>query len=237
MLKQSQIIYFNPTVWSFCVAKIIHKKIMTVLTYKSVCTLMLTGGRSAEKIYATWSEFPEFQKLSGVHFYFTDERCVAPDSLDSNYGMVMRTLFKNNIPLGCSLFRIEADNLDNDFAADHYAKKLPHSIDVMLLGLGDDGHIASLFPRNAALRETSRQVLFTTAPQSPCNRVTITPVVIHRAKFIYMLASGLTKSKALSQAMLDSNDFDSLPVRLVPNADWLIDLELKTQQMNKNRRN
>ena len=81
-----------------------------------------------------------------MSFYFGDERCVPPDHDESNYGMEMQTLFSHGVPIECSVFRMEADAIDIEAAAQRYADLLPDSIDVILLGVGEDGHIASLFP-------------------------------------------------------------------------------------------
>ena len=96
----------------------------------------------------------------------------------------------------------------------------------MLLSLGDDGHVASLFPHSKSLREMANKVLFVPNPLSSHNRITVSPLVIQRAKFIYMLVSGQTKSNALSKVFSDCEDIHSLPARIVSNAVWLIDQEL-----------
>ena len=93
--------------------------------------------------------------MTGVSFYFGDERCVTPDHAESNYGMAMKTLFPQSVPTGCAVFRMEADTADQEAATQRYAYLLPDLIDVLLLGVGEDGHIASLFPNNAALKESS----------------------------------------------------------------------------------
>ena len=107
---------------------------------------MLTGGGSAARLYKAWRDLPAFQQMIGVSFYFGDERCVPPDHEESNFGMVIQVLFPQGVPTGCSVFRMEADATNLETAAQRYADLLPDSIDVILLGVGEDGHIASLFP-------------------------------------------------------------------------------------------
>ena len=70
---------------------------------------MLTGGRSAARLYKAWRDLPAFQQMTGVNFYFGDERWVPPDLAESNYGMVMQPLFQHGVPTGCSAFRMGAD--------------------------------------------------------------------------------------------------------------------------------
>jgi 6-phosphogluconolactonase len=108
--------------------------------------------------------------MTAVRFYFGDERCVSPDHPESNYGMAMRTLFKQGVPKGCSVFRMEADGSDREAAALQYSEMLPDKIDLLLLGVGEDGHIASLFPGSEALQEVARCVMPIIGPKAPNER-------------------------------------------------------------------
>ena len=145
-MKRPQIKQYNGTDWPMKAAGLISDDINNVLSEKGKCSLMLTGGRSAARLYKAWRDLPAFQQMTGVSFYFGDERCVPPDHAESNYGMAMQTLFPNGVPTGCAVFRMEADATDQEEAALRYADLLPDLIDVLLLGVGEDGHIASLFP-------------------------------------------------------------------------------------------
>lgn len=212
--------------WAIQAAKLIQDAINAVLRKQGVCSVMLTGGRSAERFYSAWAANPAFQQLTGVRFYFGDERCVPPDHSESNYGLAMRTLFQHGMPAGCSIFRIEADDPERDGAARRYDAVLPDSVDVLLLGVGEDGHIASLFPGSAALREARWRVVPVTSSKPPYERLTITPPVIAQAKLIFVLATGPIKAAVLSKALQAPADFYSLPARLVLNANWLLSTPL-----------
>ena len=170
-----------------------------------------------------WSELEGFNCLTNVRFYFGDERCVPPDHPESNYGLVMQTLFKNGVPSGCTVFRMQANEVDQAAAAFRYGQLIPSSIDVILFGVGDDGHIASLFPGSEALHESSQKVVPIVGPKPPCNRLTITPSVITLAKFVFVFAPGIAKAEVLRKALLAPDDFDTLPARLVLHAAWLVD--------------
>ena len=187
---------------------------------------MLTGGRSASRLYAAWSGLPAFHKNQGVDFYFGDERCVAPDDVQSNYGLAMKTLFCKGIPEGCKVFRMEADASDRELAAQRYDKLLPEQIDVLLLGVGDDGHVASLFPQSRAVKEFGRNVMPVVGPKAPHERLTITPPVISRARTLFVLATGSIKVRLLAAALRDTVDVESLPVRLALGGAWLMDKRL-----------
>lgn len=214
---------FDTRVWPMLAAGLIQDSIAAILREQGQCSVMLTGGRSAESMYRAWADFPAFQQMTDVKFYFGDERCVAPDHSESNYGMVRRTLFRDGLPAGCSVFRMEADDPDREAAALRYGDALPKTIDVMLLGVGEDGHIASLFPSGAALLEASRRVVPVTGVKPPFDRLTITPSVIAQAKSIFMLAAGSAKTKILAKARKSVGDIYVLPVCLALNATWLLD--------------
>ena len=184
---------------------------------------MLTGGRSAERLYSEWRDIPEFKTLKAVSFYFGDERCVSPADSSSNYGMTMRTLFSNGLPLGCSVFRMEADELDLERVSLRYEELLPDKIDILLLSVGEDGHIASLFPGNVVLGESLRRVVPVVGPKTPFKRMTITPAVIASASLVFVLASGEQKAAIFRKIFSSSCDQVSLPACLVKDAVWLLD--------------
>jgi 6-phosphogluconolactonase len=204
-------------------ASLIQGRIDTILLEHSACSVMLTGGRSAAQLYMAWSDLPAFQQITGVRFYFGDERGVPRDNPESNYGMAMRTLFHQGVPAGCAVFRMEADDPDRETAAHRYGETLPDRVDVMLLGVGEDGHIASLFPGSGALHETTRPVVPVIVPKPPRERMTITPTVIARARSVFVLAAGAAKAAVLARALKAPNDVTTLPACLVLNATWLLD--------------
>lgn len=214
---------FDGLEWPVQSARIIQDRIGSILLKRGSCSVMLTGGRSAERLYSAWVGFPAFRQVTGVQFFFGDERCVPPDHPDSNYGMVMRTLFNQGVPAGCSVFRMEADDPDCEAAVLRYEEILPERVDVLLLGVGEDGHIASLFPGSVALQEASRRVMSVVGTKPPYERLTVTPPVITQANSIFVLASGVAKAQILESALQEKHDFVSMPARLTLKATWLLD--------------
>ena len=100
---------------------------------------------------------------------------------------------------------------------------LPDSIDVLLLGVGEDGHIASLFPNSTALQELNRRVISITGPKPPFKRLTVTPQVITKARSVFVLATGSAKAAMLYAALDNPNDIETLPARITLGGTWLID--------------
>jgi len=187
------------------------------------CHVMLTGGRSVVSLYSAWAASVDSpDKLQSMHFYFGDERCVPSDAPESNYGMAVNLLFPGGIPQGVQFHRMEAGSNDLDAAADRYTDMLPEVIDVLLLSVGEDGHIASLFPHSVALHETTRSVVPITGPKPPHKRLTITPKIIQSARHVFVLAIGEQKKAIYEKALQLPDDVDSIPARLVLDKTWII---------------
>lgn len=222
---QPEIIQYSTSQWSNLSAMYVQSVLSEKMTLNDRCTVMLTGGRSAEKLMMAWAKLPDFAQLRNIDFYFGDERCVPPEDNESNFGLAMRTLFQFGIPEGCAVHRIEAETRYNNRAAKLYAELLPKRIDILLLGLGEDGHVASLFPGSTALQET-RKVVTVTGPKPPYERITITPRVIDQAESVVMLASGKGKLVPLKNVQCSSVSVDQCPAKFAKQATWLIDFDL-----------
>ena len=144
-----------------------------------------------------------------------------PSHTESNYRMVMADLFPNGIPSEVSLYRMEAEAEDLEVASDTYSQQLPDEIDVLLLSIGEDGHISSLFPQSVSLHEHTKKVIPITGPKAPHQRLTITPKVIKGARHVFVMAIGEQKRAVYEKALQDPEDIDSLPARLVLNRNWI----------------
>lgn len=197
--------------------------ILKICIMRGSCSVMLTGGRSAEHLYLAWAGLPEFDTMRGVRFFFGDERCVPPNHPESNYGMVMRTLFSSGVPPTCEVVRMVAERVDRESAAIAYSEQLPERIDILLLSIGEDGHIASLFPRSPALFQTSKRVVPVWAPKWPQSRLTVTPPLIEKAMEVFVMALGTAKAKVYKLAKTEPHDIVTVPARLVLNGYWFLD--------------
>jgi 6-phosphogluconolactonase len=135
---------------------------------------------------------------SEIEFWWSDERCVPASDIRSNYRMAKETLL-DRIHRGPHAVHQILGDLGPDEAADDYEKELRDTrLDLVLLGIGKDGHTASLFPHAAALEEENRRVLGVQRPDVP--RVTLTPPTLREARHVIFLAVGAEKAKAVRLA-------------------------------------
>ena len=162
------------------------------------------------------------QSLQKFKIYLSDERCVSSVDKNSNYNLICNKLFSKNFLNKYSLNKMYHGNQSLDSI--RYEKLLPKSIDLLLLSIGDDGHIASLFPHSPALNEKNRSVVTVLAPSPPYQRLSITPKVIKNAKEVIVLALTPQKYKMYMEAKKNTNDIDSLPARLVLDRHWIFKL-------------
>lgn len=184
------------------------------------------GGRTPRALLERLASSPYREQIDWgrVVVLFADERAVAPDHPDSNYRLVRETLLD---PLGAEApiaRRMQADAPDLEQAARDYAVELESPLDLLVLGVGEDGHIASLFPGSAWLRASDARVgAVTDSPKPPARRLTLLPRAIAEARSILVLATGAGKAAAVSAAFADSGDSIRCPARLVRDGAWLLD--------------
>ena len=167
--------------------------------------------------------------------FFSDERCVPPDHPESNFRMASETLLSRvPIPPGnVHRFRGEEDPRSAAAAAERDLRECfgtgagPPRFDLILLGLGTDGHTASLFPETEALRETVRPVIANWVPKLNTRRLTLTFPVLNHALEIVFLVAGAEKAKVLEETLRPSPDAPAHPARLVRPTHgrllWLVD--------------
>lgn len=188
---------------------------------------LLCGGSTPGPIFRLLSEAPYSKEpfWRKTHFYWGDERCVPPDSELSNFRMARENLLDRlHIP-DSRIHRMAAEQQDLDLAAKQYESILPAVPDLVLLGIGADGHIASIFPGSPALRETKRRVMAVEGPQyvqSRC-RMTITPLVLLEARKVLVVATGADKAAVVMRALRIEGDVNKTPARLAHDTDWLLD--------------
>jgi len=208
--------------WTLSLLEKINSEIQDSFKRNGACNIMLTGGRSAALLYQAWSTSPDFpMSLTGVNFYFGDERAVPPEHKDSNYRLALDTLFAAGVPKGVEIHRMRAEGSDLDAEAERYAALLPDSMDIILLSMGEDGHIASLFPCRPELHEVSRKVVPVTDSRLTFRRLTITSPVIEKAHHVFIMAIGNQKRAVYKAALSEPSNIDGIPARLTLNRTWI----------------
>jgi len=205
----------------------VAEKINEIVEGQGSCRVMLTGGRTAEKLYRYWAEQSPWDHRK-VGYYFGDERCVRPDDPESNFGMAMTALFPNGVPDGSVVERMRGETKDRNQEAARYAEQLPEQIDVLLLSVGPDGHIASIFPESDVVNEKETKVQVVTGDKFPYERFTVTPRVISAAKALYLFAAGAEKGAVLRDALNSHEDYVQFPLLLAKRGIWLVDDQAAT---------
>jgi 6-phosphogluconolactonase len=162
---------------------------------------------------------PDHVPWKRVSIFFVDERCVPPSSNESNYRLARETLLDPLGLLSSRVHRMEGERKDREQAALDYAARLPEALDVVLLGMGEDGHTASLFPGAPALEEKSARVLAVQGPKPPPWRLTLTLPVLRAARTVLGVATGANKADVVRRM----RSGERLPAALVPQAEWLLD--------------
>ncbi len=180
------------------------------LAKRGTCHVALAGGSTPKSVYALIRRSVEDHTAplinwSAVHFYFGDERCVPPNHVDSNYKMAMESLFAGGAIPQANIHRVQAE-LSPAQAAEQYEKELRAqfgkslpAFDLILLGMGPDGHAASLFPGTQALTEKQRWVTDNWVPKFDASRITFTLPVLNNAREVLFLAAGAEKQPAIAQ--------------------------------------
>lgn len=189
-------------------------------------SIALTGGRTAKEIYKIWACCNKFKNLSNIDYFLTDERCVSIENSLSNAGMVMDTLFSNGVPSLCNFYAPIKSEIDISGQVQRYESIIPRKLDIVLLTVGDDGHIASIFPETEAILENSKYFIETTSPVIPKKRVTLTYPAILNAKKIYILGVTENKKKLLESVKNNKFKFCNLPVKKVIHAHHIIEQDI-----------
>ena len=197
-------------------------------------TLALSGGSTPRAAYSRLAT-GDWQLATGdwrlVHILWGDERCVPPDDLRSNYRMAKEALL-DRVPIPADqIHRIRGED-DPEKAAADYERELrallgSEGLDLILLGLGEDGHTASLFPGQAAVHEAARWVVAVPAPDGTMWRVTLTPAVLNAARNVTFVVSGAGKAQRLEQVLQGPFTPDILPAQSIRPTQgqltWMVD--------------
>lgn len=201
-------------------------------------SIALSGGNTPIRIFNYLSEnFRDKINWNKIKFFWGDERCVPPSDNDSNYKLANDYLFKNVILDEANIFRIKGES-DPIEEAKSYSKiledNLPNvkgypKLDFILLGLGEDGHTASIFPHEIKLFNSTNFCEVATHPVSGQKRITITGNIINNAETVVFVAIGKSKAEKVFEILNKSEASNKYPASLVKpksgNLIWSLDKE------------
>jgi 6-phosphogluconolactonase len=211
-------------------------------------TIALSGGSTPKSLYNLLATNARtVLPWDRMFFFWGDERHVPPTDPESNYRMTDEAMLaKVPVPAG-NVFRIQAENPDAATVAEDYEKTLrkffklePDSVprfDLILLGLGPDGHTASLFPGTSALKEKSRLVVANWVEKLKTHRLSLTLPVLNAARCVAFLVSGTDKASVLKTVLEEDAPGEQYPAKLVRPSDgnlvWLLDRAAASGLSNK----
>jgi 6-phosphogluconolactonase len=203
-------------------AQWLEHEITRAIAERGSCEICLAGGRTPDPVYRELASGSSID-WTRVDVFFGDERAVPPDHPDSNYLTVhLALLSRVPIPAG-QVHRMEAERADREGAAREYERSLPPRLDVLFLGMGPDGHTASLFPGSDVLDERHRLVVPVLGVKVPAERLTITPPVIEAARKLAVIATGEDKAVMVARAIEGPLEPKAVPVQLARRGCWFLD--------------
>ena len=214
------------------------------VTQRGRFTIALSGGSTPKSLYNLLATNARTSlPWDRMFFFWSDERHVPPTDPDSNYRMANEVMLSKIPAPASNVFRVPAENPDAKAAADAYEQTLRKvfalqigqfpRFDLILLGMGPDGHTASLFPETPALRESSRLVVANWVEKLKAHRITFTFPVINAARRIAFLVSGGDKAPALHSVLESDAPGEQYPAKLVGPTEgkliWFVDRAAASQ--------
>jgi 6-phosphogluconolactonase len=206
---------------------------------RGVFTLALSGGSTPKKLYALLGKDPAFAAFpwAKTQLFFGDERHVAPDDPESNFRMVQETLLASGRVPEANVHRVPAELADAAQAAAAYEVEIRRTFagpalmggvprfDVILLGMGPDGHTASLFPGSRGLNEETRWVIANPVAKFKTDRITFTFPVLNAARVVLLLVAGADKAEKIREVLVEARG--AYPVERVQPREgvkvWMLD--------------
>jgi 6-phosphogluconolactonase len=212
----------------------------SAVSSKGYFTVALAGGSTPKALYSLLANDAALRAQlpwDKMYFYFGDERSVGPDHPDSNFRMATETML-SKVPLKAEqIFRIKGEDKDTERAAQEYEQSLCASFkiaegqfprfDLVLLGMGNEGHTASLFPGTKALHETKRVVVHNWVGKLYTDRITLTAPAINNAARVIFMITGADKALALKGVLEGPCEPEQLPAQMIQPSSgellWLVD--------------
>jgi 6-phosphogluconolactonase len=208
---------------------------------RGLFTVVLSGGSTPKPVYRALGTDANHKRVAWdkIYLFWGDERHVPPDHPDSNYRMVKEQLLQEVAIPAENIHRVPAE-MDIRLAACSYEESLREffagewpRFDLVMLGMGEDGHTASLFPHSAGLNEQHRWFIANHAPQQEVWRLTLSKKAINSARNILVLVRGASKARMLKDVLTGPHDPDDKPIQLISPREgrmlWLVDNQAGSQ--------
>ena len=197
---------------------------------RGLSTVALSGGSTPKLLYQLLADpnepFREQVPWPRIHFFWSDERHVPPDHPESNYRMANEAMLAHVPVAKDNVHRVMSENPNAAEAAEQYEKAVPPRLDLILLGLGTDGHTASIFPGSEVLHETKRLVAAPWVEKLKAYRITMTLPLINNAASVVFLVSGAEKAEIVKEVLQGPKRYPAQEVRPT-NGElmWMLDQE------------
>ena len=221
-------------------AEMLTDMVTEKLVSKESFTVALSGGSTPKNMFAILANdaaLCDRMPWDRVHFFWGDERHVPPDHTDSNFRMTNEAMLSRVPVPSDNIHRIQAENPDAGQAAEDYEQELQRFFkleagqlpifDCVFLGMGPDGHTASLFPGTKALHERQRLVVSNWVDKFQTYRITLTTPVLNHADVVIFLVSGEEKAEPLRQVLEGEKQTERFPSQLIEPTHgkllWLVD--------------
>ncbi|HXC97151.1 MAG TPA: 6-phosphogluconolactonase [Edaphobacter sp.] len=220
-------------------AQLFTQTAATAATERGIARIAISGGTTPKTMFALLANpaepFLTQVPWDKVELYWVDERCVPPDNAESNYRMTNEALL-SKVPLPAQRVHRMEGELEPEVAAARYESTIRNTFrlegaetptfDLVLLGMGDDGHTASLFPHTEALNEMSHIVVANHVPQKDTWRITLTWPVINQGREVAFLIEGAGKAQVVDDVFLGHYQPETHPSQLIRPASGRLKLLL-----------
>lgn len=236
MVNKKVQIYANPRELALAAARRFASLAENFVRDAGRFTVVLSGGSTPRQMFSILAEkpFAESVHWPSIYFFWGDERCVPPDHPDSNYRMASETLLSKIPILPENIFRTPAEDEDHEQAAANYSNTIREfftsddpRFDLIFLGMGPDGHTASLFPHTSALQANDRIVVANYVEKFQTYRLTLTAATINHARHVTFLVAGEDKAATLKEVLEGPPRPEEYPSQLIHPVNgelrWMID--------------
>ena len=231
----------TPAATARAAAQFFLEAAVKAVTARGVARIAISGGSTPKSMFGLLADpagpFLKQVPWDKIDLYWVDERCVPPDNIESNYRMTREAML-SKVPLPAGRVHRMEGELEPEVAAARYESIIRNSFrlegaetptfDLILLGMGDDGHTASLFPHTDALNEMGHIVVPNHVPQKDAWRITLTWPVINQGREVAFLIEGEEKTQVLHDVLLGPYQPDTYPSQLIRPASGRLTLLLDT---------